>query len=252
MTRYASNYKLTIHSNSFSAPESPPMITFIDNSDPYSIVVYWNPPMRPNGVITRYTLYIGYETQSGEINVFNTDGQSTSYNVSNLLPYQEISIEVTASTRIGEGPSSVHETRTAQARMLVTIITRNLIIYLLVHAAPQEVTEVVVDVISDSRIQVQWGPPVRSNGILTYYSIAVLNQQTGFNFSSQINALAAEVITVSGLSMLNIQTKGSALIIIIISAFFRCFCSLYCTSICSNRGWKRKFSHFSHLHKTWR
>ena len=94
------------------------MITSIDNSNPYSIVVYWSPPLRSNGVVTRYTLYIGYETQSGVIDVFITDGQSTSYNVSNLLPYQQISIEVTASTRIGEGPSSVHETRTAQARTL--------------------------------------------------------------------------------------------------------------------------------------
>ena len=102
----------------FLAPETPPVITSIDNSSPYSVVVHWSPPLTPNGVITRYNLYIGYDSQSGEIEVFNTDGQSTFYNISNLLPYQQISIEVTASTRIGEGPSSVHETRTAQARML--------------------------------------------------------------------------------------------------------------------------------------
>ena len=72
----------------------------------------------PNGVITRYNLYIGYETQSGVIDRFTTDGQSTSYNISNLLPYQQISIEVAASTRIGEGPSFINKTRTAQARML--------------------------------------------------------------------------------------------------------------------------------------
>jgi hypothetical protein len=108
-------HDLTIH---FSAPETPPIVTSIDNSSPYSIVVHWSPPLRPNGVITRYNLYIGYESQSGEIEVFNTNGQSTFYNISNLLPYQQISIEVTASTRVGEGPSFVHETRTAQARML--------------------------------------------------------------------------------------------------------------------------------------
>ena len=102
----------------FLAPESPPIITSIDNSSPYSVVVHWSPPVTPNGVITRYNFYVGYETQSGEIDIFTTGGQSTSYNISNLLPYQRISIEVTASTRIGEGPSSVHNTRTAQARML--------------------------------------------------------------------------------------------------------------------------------------
>ena len=81
-------------------------------------MVYWSPPLIPNGVITRYNLYIGYETQSGVIDRFTTDGQSTSYNISNLLPYQQISIEVAASIHIGEGLSSINETRTAQARML--------------------------------------------------------------------------------------------------------------------------------------
>ena len=63
----------------------------------------------------------------------------------------------------------------------------------------------VVDIISDNSIQVQWGPPARANGILTHYTVTVFNQETGFDFSSQINASDAEVITVTGLSMLNIQ-----------------------------------------------
>ena len=49
--------------------------------------------------------------------VFNTDGQSTSYNVTDLLPYELISVRVTASTRIGEGPAATKEIRTDQARM---------------------------------------------------------------------------------------------------------------------------------------
>ena len=65
----------------------------------------------------------------------------------------------------------------------------------------------VVDVISNSSIQVQWGPPARTNGILTHYTITVFNQETGFDFSSQINASDADVITVNGLSMLSIQTS---------------------------------------------
>ena len=105
-----------------------------------------------------------------------------------------------------------------------------------------------VDVISDSHIQVQWGPPARANGILTHYTIVVFNQQTAFNFSSQVAASAAEVIIVPGLSMLHNQNTAW----ILIAIFFRCFHSLYGTSIYIDRGWKRKSSHFSHLHKTWR
>ena len=71
--------------------------------------------MRPNGVIIQYTLYIGHE--NGAVEVFNTDGQLTLYNVTNLLPYELISVMVTASTRIGEGPAATEEIRTAQTRM---------------------------------------------------------------------------------------------------------------------------------------
>ena len=70
--------------------------------------------MRPNGVIIHYTLYIGHK--NGAVDVFNADGQSTSYNVTNLLPYELISVRVTASTRIGEGPAATEEIQTAQAR----------------------------------------------------------------------------------------------------------------------------------------
>jgi hypothetical protein len=67
--------------------------------------------------------------------------------------------------------------------------------------APKEVSQVVVDAISDSSIQVQWGPPARANGILTHYTITVFSRETGFDFSVQVNSLAAEVITVPGLRM---------------------------------------------------
>ena len=68
------------------------------------------------------------------------------------------------------------------------------------YTAPQQVTQVIVNVISESSILVQWGPPERSNGILTHYTVVVFNQRTGFNFTSRVNALDANVITVTGLS----------------------------------------------------
>lgn len=49
------------------------------------------------------------------VDVFNVDGQSTSYNITNLLPYELVRVEVTASTQIGESPSAANEIRTAQA-----------------------------------------------------------------------------------------------------------------------------------------
>ena len=81
--------------------------------------------------------------------------------------------------------------------------------------APQEVTQVMIYVINDSTVQVQWGPPARSNGILTNYSIVVSNQLTAFNFSSQVNASDAKMVTVTGLSMFSLKLKQFLLMIIV-------------------------------------
>ena len=59
----------------------------------------------------------------------------------------------------------------------------------------------IVDVINDSSIEVQWGPPTNTYGILTHYTISVYNELTEFNFSSRVNASDATVIPITGLSM---------------------------------------------------
>ena len=64
------------------------------------------------------------------------------------------------------------------------------------------VTQLIVDVISESSILVQWGPPEYSNGILTHYTVVVFNQLTEFNFTSRVDVLDANVITVTGLSII--------------------------------------------------
>ena len=68
--------------------------------------------------------------------------------------------------------------------------------------APQKVTQLVVSVISDNSVRVQWSPPVRANGILTYYSVLVFNKRAGYNSSSQIDANDDGEVTIHGLSAL--------------------------------------------------
>ena len=87
----------------------------LDVTSSNNISVKWSPPSIPNGVITRFSIYVDYE--NGTYDVFYVDGQSTSFNITNLLPFQIISVDVSASTVIGEGPhSSQLEIQTAQAR----------------------------------------------------------------------------------------------------------------------------------------
>lgn len=59
-----------------------------------------------------------------------------------------------------------------------------------------------VDVISNETIDVLWDPPTQPNGILTYYTIIVLNERTGFNFSTTVPASDYTEITVTGLRKL--------------------------------------------------
>ena len=73
-----------------------------------------------------------------------------------------------------------------------------------VCSAPQEVTQLVVDVVSDSSVIVRWSPPAHANGILTDYKVVVFNILTGYNFSFQVNFLEDREVSISGLSMLYI------------------------------------------------
>ena len=99
----------------FLAPGSPPAGVVLDNQNPYRISVFWNPPNIPNGVITRYIIYAGYE--NGSVDVFYMNGKSTAYNISNLYPFQIIGVKISAGTIIGEGPRTPHmEVQTAQTR----------------------------------------------------------------------------------------------------------------------------------------
>ena len=98
----------------FPVPGSPPTDIIFQVSGPHNITVQWSPPIVPYGIITGYTIYVDYENRTHD--VFYVDGQSTSYNITGLFPYQIISVDIAASTVIGEGPHSLQlEVQTAQA-----------------------------------------------------------------------------------------------------------------------------------------
>ena len=66
------------------------------------MVIEWDPPSVPNGVIIAYNIYVDYE--NGTNDTFTVIGRVTKYNITNLLPYQVVSVEISANTSIGEGP----------------------------------------------------------------------------------------------------------------------------------------------------
>ena len=70
-----------------------------------SLLIQWEPPMIPNGIIIHYILYINY-TNGSEISTRTVDGQFTLYLLEGLTPYQQVGISVSAITGGGEGPQS--------------------------------------------------------------------------------------------------------------------------------------------------
>ena len=79
---------------------------------PFALEIQWSPPAVPNGIIVSYTVY------SNGTPVVNVSGSEVNYLLDGLSPYQEISVSVSASTKIGEGPQSEQKTtRTQQTGM---------------------------------------------------------------------------------------------------------------------------------------
>lgn len=76
----------------------------VEGNSASSVLVSWNSPPTPNGIITSYTLYINY-TDGSPVMVIHTNSDSTSYTVMGLQPYQMVSVRVSASTAAGEGPA---------------------------------------------------------------------------------------------------------------------------------------------------
>ncbi|ERL93382.1 hypothetical protein D910_10674, partial [Dendroctonus ponderosae] len=76
---------------------------------PQSLRVSWLPPLEPNGIITKYSLYSRRSTD-GRQEIDNgkqiISSHTTAFEVKNIQPHMEYQFWVSASTRIGEGQSS--------------------------------------------------------------------------------------------------------------------------------------------------
>ena len=90
----------TPYTFSFIVPIAP-MITSVMGVSSSAVQVVWM-PNQPNidgpGAITHYTVYVNSNDMG-----MDTDGVVMSYNITDLEPFMEVMVEVSASTSIGEG-----------------------------------------------------------------------------------------------------------------------------------------------------
>ena len=89
----------------------------MNNHSAYAVLIKWEPPLIPNGIIILYSIYADYNNGSSE--KFDVNATVWSYKVEDLSPHQLISISISASTIIGEGPVSMTiSERTSQEGLL--------------------------------------------------------------------------------------------------------------------------------------
>ena len=70
-----------------------------------AIEVEWSPPQTPNGIIVYYTIYIN---NNSVIKISATGGDQSTV-VNGLAAFETVTVSITASTRIGEGPVSLQQ-----------------------------------------------------------------------------------------------------------------------------------------------
>ena len=98
-----------------------PQNVTVSNCSAYAVLIEWESPLVPNGVITLYTLYADYN--NGSSGIFDVGAMHRSYKSEGLHPYQLIGINISASTIAGEGPTSATESEhTSQSGKCTVVI----------------------------------------------------------------------------------------------------------------------------------
>ncbi|KAL6029973.1 hypothetical protein STEG23_013035, partial [Scotinomys teguina] len=136
------------------APDSPPQNFSVKQLSGVTVMLSWQPPLEPNGIILYYTVYVWDKSSLKTINATEPSLElpDLDYNV-------DYGAYVTASTRFGDGKrrSSVINFRTPEG-------------------APSDPPKDVHYVnLSSSSIILFWTPPVKPNGFIQYYSVYYQN-----------------------------------------------------------------------------
>lgn len=174
---------------------------------PSQVLVAWQPPSSPNGVIVRYTLYRRQPSTTPDsppltspklVSVTNvTDtSQTLSYLDTGLLPFTRYQYSVSAENTVGSVQSPYAEVQTLQT-------------------APQGVTPPLVVSLTATSVSLSWVRPTTPNGIISRYdvvrngSVILSTVLTAFNdtalrpftaYSYSITACSVGGCTVSSLA----------------------------------------------------
>ncbi|XP_021240934.1 phosphatidylinositol phosphatase PTPRQ isoform X5 [Numida meleagris] len=150
-------------------PESAPIIKTFSNLSTTSVMLSWDPPVKPSGIIISYDLnLLGPE---------NNTSFSTTNNfiiLEDLVPSTLYSIYTAARTIKGSGPSSVLHFYTDESVPL---------------APPQNLT--ITNYTADS-VWLKWDPSPQPNGVITRYNLKIYQNNTEKIFYQNISGSSNE------------------------------------------------------------
>ena len=125
-----------------------------------ALVVDWQPPSNPGGVITTYMV---------TYNDITVSTNNTTYIIMGLDPFTNYSFSVTACTDNGCGnQTDVEIGTTAEEGMHFIVIKFIVSCRFLAPNSPQNLR---VSAVNSTTVEVTWDPPSITNGILRYYTV---------------------------------------------------------------------------------
>ncbi|CAL8351742.1 unnamed protein product [Merluccius merluccius] len=122
---------------------SAPEVVTVNSS---AVRVLWSPPLRPNGAVTAYHVYLDNHRLG------NTDSGSGSYLLDGLLPFTIYNIQVEVCTVYACVRSNVTQATT-------------------VEDIPAELTAPLIHVLNSRAVRLEWSDPGRPSGIMLGYEI---------------------------------------------------------------------------------
>ncbi|KAL4660218.1 phosphatidylinositol phosphatase PTPRQ-like [Arapaima gigas] len=153
-----------------------------------SILVSWEPPVNPNGMITHYTVYV---LELGSQEAFRWVTNNTSILLTGLNKYSSYKLRVAASTAAGESSLSEEDD--------IFVVTQE-------DEPDSPPLNLAVFNITAATATVTWSPPEKPNGIILFYKICYENS----TFSAVINTSTTSVIlrNLKPFSFYNVTVKA--------------------------------------------
>ncbi|XP_051886667.1 phosphatidylinositol phosphatase PTPRQ [Pristis pectinata] len=168
-------------------PSSVRNITY-KNLTSTSILILWDPPAIPNGIITHYTLYA---VEEGTTEAFQRIVMSNNITLTGLKKFTKYKMRVTASTSVGESAVSGEDDVFVQ-----TLEDEP-------ETPPENLT---FNNITATSVHLSWSTPERPNGIIIYYEIMYANYTDSFVLNSTATNIYLE--NLKSFSPYNISVKA--------------------------------------------